>query len=298
MDNAEFYKDILDSISDGVYFVDKSRKIVYWNRGAEKITGYSASEVTGTYCYDNILRHVDNDGKEICMAGCPLHAAIDDGFSRDAAIYLHHKRGYRVPVTVSTMAMREGGEISGAVEVFRDDSAKHDVLETLEEMNARALKDELTGLPGREYMQTTLRSAQQDLEALGITFGVVCLDIDGFRKINEEYGFDAGDELLWSIGKTLSANIRGADLIGRWFGGTLAGVFRCPDPESLRRIAEKLRILVESSSVSWRGYELKATVSAGAAFCRRGDKLDVTLKRAEELLRLSKAKGRNRVTLG
>ena len=56
------YLQLLDHLYDGLYFVDPQRKITFWNRTAEQITGYTAEEVIGSHCYDNILNHVDADG--------------------------------------------------------------------------------------------------------------------------------------------------------------------------------------------------------------------------------------------
>ena len=70
---------ILDAISDGVYVTTAEREIVYWSRGAERITGYSAEEVVGKHCYDNILVHTDLDGLNLCLNGCPLDATIKSG---------------------------------------------------------------------------------------------------------------------------------------------------------------------------------------------------------------------------
>jgi len=98
--DKKFYQDLLDQISDGVYFVTLDRRITYWNGGAERITGYGAHEVLGHRCSEGILRHVDDTGQQLCLHGCPLAAVMKDGRPREAHLYLHHKDGHRVPVTV------------------------------------------------------------------------------------------------------------------------------------------------------------------------------------------------------
>ena len=57
--NENFFKNILDNLYDGVYFVDLDRRITYWNKSAESLTGYKSSEIIGRHCWDNILMHVD-----------------------------------------------------------------------------------------------------------------------------------------------------------------------------------------------------------------------------------------------
>jgi len=66
-------------LHEGAYIVDKDRRIQFWNDTAEKITGYTASTVIGSRCSDNILRHVSEDGRELCISGCPLQATLIDG---------------------------------------------------------------------------------------------------------------------------------------------------------------------------------------------------------------------------
>ena len=118
------YKQLLDLIFEGVYFVDNTRKITFWNKSAEQITGFSAEEVVGKYCYDNILNHVDNFGNQLCIGGCPLHNTLEIEKINEAKVFLHHKSGYRVPVSIKTIPLYNNDGIVGAAEVFQDISEK------------------------------------------------------------------------------------------------------------------------------------------------------------------------------
>src|SRR3954469_21301394 len=117
-----FFKSVLDSIYDGVYFVDPERKITYWNKSAERLTGFVAEEVVGRYCYDNILLHLDCTGKELCTNGCPLQAVLRDGTPREAEVYLRHREGHRVPVAVRVAPLLCDNRVRGAVEIFSDNT--------------------------------------------------------------------------------------------------------------------------------------------------------------------------------
>src|SRR5689334_15269715 len=120
---------LLELLFDGLYYVDRNKKISFWNKAAEKITGYERAEVTGFCCADNILRHIDDEGHELCLDGCPLSATLFDGQVREAHVYLHHKRGHRVPVSIRVTPIRDAeGEIIGAAEVFADNTAYAQVL--------------------------------------------------------------------------------------------------------------------------------------------------------------------------
>ena len=93
--------DILDQMHDGVYLVDTERTIRFWNRGAERISGYAAADVIGTRCSDNLLMHTNERGDPLCVVGCPLAATMRDGDAREIGVFLRHKDGHRVPVHLS-----------------------------------------------------------------------------------------------------------------------------------------------------------------------------------------------------
>ena len=114
---------ILDSLGDGVYVTDVDRRIVYWNRAAEQITGWSAQDMVGRHCFDSLLSHVDKDGHELCgKEYCPLHRSIVTGASSGVPlVFAKRKDGRRTPVQVTVAPIRNAaGEIIGGVEAFRD----------------------------------------------------------------------------------------------------------------------------------------------------------------------------------
>src|ERR1019366_9010306 len=116
-----FFKRILDNLVDGVYLTDLQRRITYWNKAAEDLTGYSAEEVVGKRCADNILMHVNDSGRVLCSGERILDRTIADARPRRAEVYLHHKRGHRIPVEVRICPVPgRNGEVVGAVEIFND----------------------------------------------------------------------------------------------------------------------------------------------------------------------------------
>ena len=94
------FKLILDNLHEGVYFTDLERRITYWNKGAEALTGFSAQEVVGKRCADKILMHVNESGHMLCEGVCPLSRTLADGRAHEAEVYFHHKSGARVPAEV------------------------------------------------------------------------------------------------------------------------------------------------------------------------------------------------------
>ncbi len=105
--NGNFHREMLDNLSEGIYFVDANRRITYWNKAAETITGRTAAQVIGFKCADNILAHVDAKGTQLCAAGCPLASTMTDGVPRQVSAYMLHKKGYRVPVNIRVNPIRD-----------------------------------------------------------------------------------------------------------------------------------------------------------------------------------------------
>ncbi len=293
------YRNIFENLQDGVYFVDRNRTITYWNKAAEKLTGYSSDDVMGHRCMDNILIHINEMNELLCESGCPLEAVIKDGMPRMAEVYLHHKKGHRVPVLVkATPLCDEAGNIIGAAEVFSDITAQKEMQERIRELEKLALVDSLTGLSNRKHLEGELSARFQEQDRYGLTFGVLFIDIDYFKKINDSYGHEAGDSALKTIANTFKASTRSYDLFGRWGGEEFLGIIRNVDHGILKRVAERFRVLVEKTRVSNGNKTFSVTVSIGATMATPQDTAMALVQRADELMYKSKQEGRNRVTMG
>ncbi len=298
MPSEELYRDLVENMHDGVYFVDRERRITFWNKGAERITGYAADEVVGKSCAENILVHVDILGRQLCKGSCPLVAAMADGAPHEAEVYLHHKQGHRLPVWVRTSPLLDTeGRFTGAVEMFTDISSRQALAQQVEDLKKLALIDPLTGLPNRRHLETQLHARLEELRRSGAGFGLLFIDIDHFKQVNDRHGHDVGDRVLTTVANTLSFSVRPFDLVCRWGGEEFAGIFPHTDAATLRGIAERLGILVAHSRVDTGSEVLAATVSIGGSVAHPKDSAASLLKRADALMYASKESGRNRVTV-
>ena len=293
-----FYKTLLDNLYDGVYFVDRDRRITYWNRGAERITGFTSAEVVGKRCSDAILMHVDKEGNVLCRGGCPLADSIADGAERSTKVFLHHKDGHRVPITVRVAPIRDDlGAITGGVEIFSDNTPAVAALERVAEFEQLAYIDPLTGLANRRYAEITLNSRFEELERYDWAFGVIFIDIDRFKDVNDRFGHDIGDEVLKTVAKTLQNSVRSFDVVGRWGGEEFIAVIANVGEEELLATANRFRALVEESSIP-AVPGLRVTISLGATIARTDDDMASILKRVDQLMYESKDAGRNCATAG
>ena len=295
----DFYKHLLDNLYDGVYFVNPDREIIYRNKGAERITGYAAGEVVGSHCWDNILMHVNALGESLCLNGCPLAKVIAAGGEIKAEVFLSHKDGHRVPVAVrATPITDDEGKIIGGVEVFSDNTEKITALHQVEELQHKVFLDPLTDLANRRYVEMNLQVKTNEVSRYGWQYGVVMMDIDLFKDVNDRYGHDIGDEALKMISRTLRYSSRSTDMVGRWGGEEFIAVISNTNTQKLHDIAERYRFLVEKSGLPLGKDTLRITISAGAALAETGECVESVIKRADQLLYESKRSGRNRVTIG
>ncbi len=297
VDNS--YEEILDNMADGLYFTDLNRVITYWNHGAERISGFGAHEVVGRSCAESILTHVDMDGNYLCDSMCPLYATILDGEPREAEVYLHHKDGHRVPVAVRVTQLRDNsGEVIGGVELFTDMSSQEAHRMRVKELERMALLDQLTQLANRAYLEEELAKRLEDYEDKQVPFGLLFMDIDFFKKFNDTYGRDVGDEVLKVVANTLTTNARPFDVYGRWGGEEFLGVIRHIEASDLEEIGNRMRTNIGASYLTSGDDRLSVTISIGATVIKPGDTVDDLVKRADTLLYQSKENGRDRVTLG
>jgi diguanylate cyclase (GGDEF)-like protein/PAS domain S-box-containing protein len=297
--SSSFYEKLLDNMQDGVYFVNRERKITYWNAGAGQLAGYTSDEVVGKHCFDNLLGHVDESGKPLCTGRCPLSDVMRDGRARQVEIYMRHKDGYRMPVFVRVLPMRNSeGDVVGAVEVFSDSTARRKVEKRVSELEQLAFRDPLTGLPNRRCLQLKVGQALEEHRELGRLYGLMLFDVDRFKQVNDSHGHDMGDALLKTVAATLVHGLRPIDIVGRWGGEEFLVLMPDVDAIGLGDLAERCRVLVAQSSVTAGASRVSITASIGATVLGPSDSAEIAIRRADELMYESKRSGGDRTTAG
>ena len=294
----DLHRTIVENLADGVYLVEPDRKITYWNHGAEQISGYKAGEVVGRHCYDNILGHVDAQGRSLCHTACPLALTMKDGDPREAFIWLKHADGHRKPVRVRTSPVRdEAGQIIGGVEVFSDETASVRISADAARARRDALTDELTGLPNRRLFDAALAGRLENMTRYGWPFGLLIADLDHFKGVNDEFGHAFGDAVLVGVSSTLRGAVRTGDVLARWGGEEFSVLVESSDEAGLAEAAERLRVLVEKSDIRQDGVTRNIRVSVGGALARPDDTAETLFARADAALYGAKTAGRNRIEI-
>ncbi len=171
--------------------------------------------------------------------------------------------------------------------------------ETNRELVNQAVTDPLTGLFNRRKFQSLIKSSIESVEQSNESLSLLVADVDYFKKINDKYGHDVGDKVLQEIAIRLTEGIRKSDIICRIGGEEFAIFCYQAGSQDAYNIAEKLRLLIETTEIKINDNTLKITMSIGIATPGVGAALhcpDCLYRQADIALYSSKSTGRNRVT--
>ena len=228
---------ILNSMFDGVYIVDRERKIAFWNSGAEEITGYSSDEVFGRRCSDNILNHIDEDGNLLCKGKCPLVRTLKTGEHIRLKMYPLHKSGKRFPVMTHIAPItNKDGTIVAAVEVFRDISKEEDF---------RIIQEKFNNLIKKYVSSATFETVMEQIHSGDSSAGsirdltVLYLDIAGFTSFSEKNSPEEVVDMLnevFGICGVITRECQGD--IDKFIGDSVMAIFI--DPNDAVLAAEKI----------------------------------------------------------
>jgi two-component system cell cycle response regulator len=291
------FRHVLDAITDGVYVTGPDRTIVYWSAGAERITGYSAGEVVGRRCNEDLLGHTDLEGVRLCLSSCPLQDCLDTGHEHTISeVFLRRKDGERLAVYVKTALFEIEGERYG-VEIFGEleSVAGKELASRMQQLSDSAISDPLTGLFNRRYLDAALGQQYAMFKRLGRRYGVIQVDIDEVKAVNDRLGHLAGDEAIKFVAGILSDNVREMDVAARYGGDEFVVICGLASEEDLAAYGRRLvRLVHDSRFAPAEDAGLRVTVSAGGALVAAGDDDEsAALARADAAMYTAKRSGRD-----
>ncbi len=167
------------------------------------------------------------------------------------------------------------------------------------ELSRKAVTDGLTGLYNHDYFQNTLQQELLLAKRKGRELSVMMIDIDHFKQFNDQWGHQAGDQVLREVSAVIKNNCRGSDIVARYGGEEIALLLHETDPTSALILAGHLRKKIDELTISYSGSaKLHVTISVGVAgFPLHAKDKKNLIRKADEALYRSKDNGRNRVTL-
>ena len=156
--------------------------------------------------------------------------------------------------------------------------------------------DPVTGLPPRRFGELHLQTLMRAVAERATTLGVLYIDADHFKDVNDTFGHKTGDDVLRMVGQSLANGLRRGDVPVRWGGEEFLALLPGTDQAGLHATAERVRMLVENSWIQKGEVQVRVTVSVGATMAIPTETADDLVDRADRFMYASKRGGRNRVT--
>jgi diguanylate cyclase (GGDEF)-like protein/PAS domain S-box-containing protein len=281
LQDPEVFRAVLDSLQTGVLVADRNGKILFWNQGAERITGFIRHQVLGHFSRDNILVHCNHQGCEDCGASCPLAITLRDGKPREGRLRLRHRDGHPLMVVVRTVAVRDShGSVVAVAQSF--DVQKFEFQRDRNQRNLAGYGclDEATGVPNRSFTQFHLRESLASFETYHLPFGILHIQVEHLDRFRTTYGQRAGDAVLKVVAETVSDGLRPSDFFGRWAEDQFLCILMNCGHRGVERTCQRLRKVAACAGLRWWGDELPITTSLRYATAQPGDSIDSLLQRA------------------
>lgn len=315
--SEEHFRMLAENMGDIVWKADRQMRFTYINAADRRIRGFPREEVVGFFIEDALTP----EGRTILAELVRSRRAAEDngqkGLALSYEIPMRHRNGGAVWIELSTMpTYNSAGEITGFQGMGRDISERkrreselvqsHQFLESqLEEAAAertvlqeQAIRDPLTGLFNRRYLNETLPRELSRAKREAYPVAVIMLDLDHFKRINDEYSHAAGDEVLRTLSALLTMGARDSDIVCRFGGEEFVVIMPGITAELALERVEGWRSELETVTVAYGEARIGVTLSGGIAmFPDHGVSSDVLLARADEMLYRSKHDGRNRITV-
>jgi diguanylate cyclase (GGDEF)-like protein/PAS domain S-box-containing protein len=281
------FRSLVQNGSDLILVVGRDTTIAYASPSAERVLGWPAAGLAGTSVAS--LIHPDDDKKLLPML---VAAEARPSVTLPAEWRLRHADGtWRHMETLVTSQLAEAA-VQGIVLNSRDITERK---QFEDQLRHQALHDRLTGLPNRALLQDRLEQALAGQARRGGCVGVLFLDLDDFKSVNDTAGHVVGDAMLEAVAIRLGTLIRPTDTVARLGGDEFAVLTEAlPDPQEATKLAERLHqglrqpLLVE-------GHELFAHASIGISIATApGAAAEDLLRQADVAMYVAKGEGKNR----
>ncbi len=288
--DPDFYRLILESLPTAVFAVDRDGKIIFWNEGAEKITGHLRQDVLGHSCSGEFLEHADSNNNPLLGDAMPLIKTMRDGRANGGRFSLRAKNGHFVAVRLNTLPFRNDmGAVRGAVEVFEEAAPPAVNNRRMNRLAAYGCLDTITGVFNRGMIEAYLCQSLALYAKHPVPFCIISISIDGLAKIQERFGQAAVDAVMRAAAQTIQSGVRPTDYVGRWNELEFLAILNICSESDVLTVGDRLRKLVHYSGINWWGDSLHITISVGATPAHDHDSVETIIARAEQALRESSA---------
>jgi diguanylate cyclase (GGDEF)-like protein/PAS domain S-box-containing protein len=290
---------IVQFVPIGVFQIDGDDKYIFVNPAWEKITGCSLTQALGANWWNvihpddqnTVFNHwaqAESDGKELSV---------------ECRIITVDKQVRWIRLQTNFLFDDSGKSIIGSMEDITSNKSEEEQRENLiaelyeikKQLEVASRTDPLTNLLNRRGMEEKLDTEKDRMERSDKPFSLMLCDIDFFKKVNDNYGHDAGDYILTQVSKNIEKHSRKQDLVCRWGGEEFLLMLPETDLNGAVALAEKLRKHVEEDVQVFKSQKIYITLSLGVACMEKGQEVNDCIKKSDLRLYAAKEGGRNKV---
>jgi len=273
---------LINSLPGIFYLVDQDLRFLRWNGNLESILGYPTSLLRTMHLRDIVLAGEWPNMERSCTDILEL--------GKDSMeVSLVSCGGLPIPFHINGIRI-DGGEAGTTIVGLGIDISYRKRLEA--ELRLQATTDALTGIANRLKIEQVLAEEIRKTSRYGSTFSIGMFDLDLFKRVNDTYGHDTGDEVLKHVATTVRMSLRDVDLLARWGGEEFMIIASRAALEDMVFLMERVRGAIAGAPFEGVG---RITISAGVAEYKPGESCKDFLKRADDALYQAKEAGRNRV---
>ncbi len=293
--NDTFYRHMLNNVQQGLIFIDSEFRILQWNKATVQLTGQASESVLHQYWKPSLVGFCDRHGQPLPDHSCPFLAMLSSGERSQQKMKILRADGTFIDVKVEIVPFTNArGKLTGGAIILNDISEQRVLEQTIIHLNERASQDQLTRVANRGELNRQLPNFIKNHADNDPPGAIIICDIDYFKRINDHFSHQAGDEALKSFAALLRDSCRSTDLVARYGGEEF--VMLCPrcDLAEAMDLAETLRRKIQRASIpALRGACI--TASFGVTVVRPGDSEESAMARADRGLLTAKENGRDRV---
>jgi diguanylate cyclase (GGDEF)-like protein/PAS domain S-box-containing protein len=293
--NDTFYRHMMDHVQDGVIFIDSEFRVLDWNATAERMTGNSAASVYQQTWNTGFAYLCDTEGFPLEASQCPFAKLMQTSEKASERLTIRREGFPIIHIQLDVVPVfNGGGHLCGGALILEDLSETAVLEQKIVHLRERACQDQLTKVPNRGELNRQLPDFVAYHQRTNRPGSVIMCDIDFFKRINDNFSHQIGDEALIVFAQVLKDSCRETDFVARFGGEEFVLLCSECDFSQAKEWAESIRKRLQRTPIAALRNAC-ITASFGVSTVLPGDTGESVLERADQGLIIAKESGRDRV---
>jgi PAS domain S-box-containing protein len=275
LDNPKLFRHLVEELPVGIYIVDRERRIRFWNRGAEHLTGHLGHDVVG-HVLEDVVQACDRRGNSLNGERCPVTMTLSQRQPQHCTAFYLHKNGHRAAVRIRTRPILEYGDAIGGATVLFEEAFVY--REELSGPPMYGCLDATTGVPSRRLTRAVLNECMAGMEESHIGFGLLRIRVLGLEEFRAKHGPQSVVPFLRTAAQTLRNSLDAENFLGCWGENEFLVVLPSASPMMVAMTAEILWNLLSHSEVLWWGDRFLVEAEVAYTVATAGSDLESLLR--------------------